>query len=484
MNRSHRAVWAVVLVAAIVGLSPALAADYVGHDASRPCHSAIYDDYTQSGHPYKLNKVEDGQSPSYAHSEVPSPPDGYTWDDITYVIGGFNWKARFLDSEGYIITGDAVQYNLATQGWVGYHSDEAPGTKPYDCGKCHTTGWQTTEENGGQTQDDLPGMAGTFSEPGVRCEGCHGPGGDHVAAPKADNISRDTSKEMCGSCHFRDGGHRIAASSGLIKHHEQYDELINSPHRFMDCGQCHAPHESTVYDLGGVTEGSDCTQCHASQTVQVAAMADHSCESCHMPLASKSAVVSAEFGDTGILGDIQSHTFKLNTDPSAAMFTEDGKFVALDDEGDAVVRVEFACGGCHNGTVAPNQSVDWMYANARIVHEECGPAAKPTCGATAVAEVAGVQPKAFAVSDAWPNPFNPVTHVRYDLPSDGFVRAEVYDVRGALVRTVVDEHQQAGRYLATWLGVADDGTEAASGAYFLRLQAGELTETVRMTLVR
>ena len=459
----------------LVTMSAVSAADYVGHDACKTCHSAVYDKYIESGHPYKLNKVEGGQPPSYPHSEVPTPPEGYTWDDITYVIGGYNWKARFLDTEGYIITGDAVQYNLATQGWSGYHADEAPGTKQYTCGTCHTTAWQTTEDNGGVRQDDLPGMAGTFSEPGVRCEACHGPGGDHVAGPSKDNIVVDTSKELCGSCHFRDSEHRIAAKGGLIRHHEQYDELINSPHRFMDCGQCHDPHLSTVYELGGLTEGANCTQCHSDQTVEVAAMADHSCESCHMPLASKSAIVTSEYGDTGVLGDIQSHTFKLNADPDAAMFTEDGKFLALDDEGDAVVRVEFACAGCHNGAVASNQSVDWMYANAAIVHEG---------GATAVAELAGVQPEAFAVSDAWPNPFNPVTHVRYDLSVDDFVRAQVFDARGAVVRTVVSEHQQAGRYLATWLGQDDDGVEVASGVYFLRVDAGDFSRTVRMTLVR
>lgn len=55
---------------------------------------------------WKLNKVVDGQSPDYPFTEVPEPPEGYTWDDVTYVIGGYNWKARFIDQNGYIITGD------------------------------------------------------------------------------------------------------------------------------------------------------------------------------------------------------------------------------------------------------------------------------------------------------------------------------------------------------------------------------------------
>jgi len=69
----------------------------------------------QTGHPYKLNKVENGQPPEYPFSEVPQPPEGYTWDDVAYVIGGYGWKARFIDHDGFIITGDAdatTQHNL------------------------------------------------------------------------------------------------------------------------------------------------------------------------------------------------------------------------------------------------------------------------------------------------------------------------------------------------------------------------------------
>ena len=455
------------------------AADYVGHDACKTCHSPIYDNYIQSGHPYKLNKVENGEPPSYPFSEVPSPPAGYTWADITYVIGGYGWKARFLDQNGYIITGDAVQYNLATEAWGGYHADEAPGTKPYNCGTCHTTGWQTTDENGGVKQDGLEGMAGTFAAPGITCEQCHGPGSDHIAGPSKDNIGKDTSKELCGTCHFRDSEHRIATSGGLIRHHEQYDELINSPHSFMDCGQCHDPHKSAKYDQGGVTEGADCTTCHPSAEVKVEAMASHSCDTCHMPLAAKSAVVTADFGtedDTGHLGDIHSHTFKLNTDPDAQMFTDDGKFIALDADGDAIVKVEFACGNCHNGTVASAQSVDWMYANAQIVH---------TGGATPVEAIASLaRPAAHELHQNFPNPFNPATHIRYDLPEAGFVRLEIFDVRGAHVQTLVADHHPAGRYLTTWHGLTDEGQQVASGVYFYRLQIGELTVGKQMALVR
>ena len=473
---------AIIVIALIAIAAPVVAQDYVGQEACQACHSGIYGDYIQSGHPYKLNKVVDGQPPEYPFTVAPNPPEGYTWDDITYVIGGYNWKARFIDTEGFIITGDKVQYNFFTQDYGSYHADEAVGTKPYNCGKCHTTGWQSVDDNGGARQDDLPGMAGTFAAPGIQCEACHGPGSDHAAAPSSDNITVDTSKELCGQCHTRDAERRIAASGGFIKHHEQYDEIVNSPHRFMDCGQCHDPHKSVVNNLGGTTEGANCTTCHADAVIRVASMADHSCESCHMPLASKSATPTVEYirntesGDTGILGDIQSHTFKLNTDPDIEMFTEDGSLVRLDDEGDAIVRVEFACAGCHNGTVAPQENVDWMYANAGIVHRG---------GATAVEALASIgTPDEFVLHAAFPNPFNPNTNIRYDLAQTAAVRFEVRDVRGALVAVLVDELQMPGRYLATWDATDVEGRPVASGIYFGQLTTGTESRQVRMTLVR
>jgi hypothetical protein len=134
----------------------------------------------QSGYPGKLNKVENGQPPAYPFTEV---PEGYTWDDITYVIGGYYWKARFISTDGYIITEPegtdpfGTQYNFANPvvgneaHWVPYHQGEM---KAYTCGTCHTTGYSNDPYT---HQDDLPGLIRTWSEPGVQCEACHGPGG-------------------------------------------------------------------------------------------------------------------------------------------------------------------------------------------------------------------------------------------------------------------------------------------------------------------
>jgi len=95
------------------GEGAAVGADYVTSKVCASCHSDISDAVNMSGHAYKLNPVVNGQPPEYPFTEVLNPPEGYTWDDITYVIGGFNWKARFIDKNGYIITG--ADENATTQ---------------------------------------------------------------------------------------------------------------------------------------------------------------------------------------------------------------------------------------------------------------------------------------------------------------------------------------------------------------------------------
>lgn len=123
--------------------------EYVGSQTCGGCHTDIFAKFTQSGHPHITTKVENGRPPTYPHDSttggLPDPPEGYSWEDISFVIGGFGWKARFVDQEGYLITGESAQYNLPNQllgtdaQWVPYHPGEA--ALPHDCGACHTTGY-------------------------------------------------------------------------------------------------------------------------------------------------------------------------------------------------------------------------------------------------------------------------------------------------------------------------------------------------------
>ncbi len=326
-------------------------AQYVGMETCGGCHTDIYDTFILSGHPYKLSKVVDGQPPEYPFTEVPSPPEGYTWDDITYVIGGYNWKARFIDKDGYIITGDenaTTQYNFYNENldmgdnWVGYHAGETE--KPYNCGTCHTTGYKS-EGN----QDGLPGMVGTWAEPGIRCEECHGPGSLHAADPYGAALKIDRDSEACGDCHIRGDVTQVDASKGFIKHHEQYEELFQSKHITLNCVTCHDPHGGVIqYRQAGVkTTRTSCENCHYEQA-QNQAVEIHSglvdCVTCHMPRISKSALGNAEI----FQGDIRTHVMAI--DPyQVGQFTEDGS------KSLSQISLDFACRQCHNEVSGPGQ---------------------------------------------------------------------------------------------------------------------------------
>jgi hypothetical protein len=94
-------------------------------------------------------------------------------------------------------------------------------------------------------------------------------------------------------------------------------------------------------------------------------------------------------------------------------------------------------------------------------------------------------PQAYALGQNVPNPFNPRTTIRYDLPEPARVRLRIFDVAGWLVRTLVDnEAIAAGRKEIVWRGLDDGGRQVAAGVYFYRLDAGEFSETKRMTLVK
>ena len=83
-----------------------------------------------------------------------------------------------------------------------------------------------------------------------------------------------------------------------------------------------------------------------------------------------------------------------------------------------------------------------------------------------------------------PNPFNPRTTIKYDLPESGPVRLSVFDLAGRLIRTLVDDSVTQGRREAVWDGRDSSGREVGSGSYLARLEFGGNVEVIRMGLVR
>ena len=85
---------------------------------------------------------------------------------------------------------------------------------------------------------------------------------------------------------------------------------------------------------------------------------------------------------------------------------------------------------------------------------------------------------------AIPNPFNPMTTIRFDLQVAGQAQLSIYDLAGRLVRVLVEGERPAGSHEAVWDGRDQSGRAMASGSYLARLVAGGKVEAVRMGLVR
>ncbi|MGH1363315.1 MAG: FlgD immunoglobulin-like domain containing protein [Calditrichia bacterium] len=93
-------------------------------------------------------------------------------------------------------------------------------------------------------------------------------------------------------------------------------------------------------------------------------------------------------------------------------------------------------------------------------------------------------PKTFALRQNFPNPFNPTTTIRFDLPKNSTVSLKIYDVQGRLVRKLVNQKMKAGFHETQWDGLNSHGNRVATGVYFYRIRADKFIRTKKMVLVR
>jgi hypothetical protein len=94
------------------------------------------------------------------------------------------------------------------------------------------------------------------------------------------------------------------------------------------------------------------------------------------------------------------------------------------------------------------------------------------------------QTRRFALAQNSPNPFNPQTQIRFELPQQMRASLRVYDLRGRLVKTLFDGPRQAGPQSIVWDGRDARGARVASGVYLYQLKAGDRLEQKKMTLVK
>ncbi|MHB8078654.1 MAG: FlgD immunoglobulin-like domain containing protein [Candidatus Krumholzibacteriia bacterium] len=96
----------------------------------------------------------------------------------------------------------------------------------------------------------------------------------------------------------------------------------------------------------------------------------------------------------------------------------------------------------------------------------------------------GVTPEAVFAARNYPNPFNPSTKIEFTLPRAGQVELKIYNVRGELVKTLLNENRDAGTQSVVWDGRNSTGQSVSSGVYFYSLKAGSYEKMEKMTLVK
>ena len=93
-------------------------------------------------------------------------------------------------------------------------------------------------------------------------------------------------------------------------------------------------------------------------------------------------------------------------------------------------------------------------------------------------------PAFYSLSEAYPNPFNPDTRIKYGLTQDGYVSFMVHDLMGRKVKSLVSLEKDAGYHSIRWDATNDFGESVSAGMYFYTIQAGEFRQTKKMILLK
>ena len=93
-------------------------------------------------------------------------------------------------------------------------------------------------------------------------------------------------------------------------------------------------------------------------------------------------------------------------------------------------------------------------------------------------------PKSIVIKAIYPNPFNPHTTIVFSLPRKTHVHLAIYNVRGALVKTLIDGLESEGENVITWNGLNEYGARVSSGVYFCRLKMSGKAISKKMVLLR
>ena len=95
-----------------------------------------------------------------------------------------------------------------------------------------------------------------------------------------------------------------------------------------------------------------------------------------------------------------------------------------------------------------------------------------------------ILPITYKLYNPYPNPFNPLTTLRYDLPEDALVNITICDMMGRVVKTLINDQQTAGYRSLQWNATNDAGSPVSAGIYLNMIQAGDFRQTKKMVLLK
>ena len=143
-----------------------------------------------------------------------------------------------------------------------------------------------------------------------------------------------------------------------------------------------------------------------------------------------------------------------------------------------------------SSSAEPNQTLQLVIDELKVTGEENNyldaesSNSKFKISSITVVEDDDIIPENFKLCQNYPNPFNPTTRISFSIPESNFVKLEIFNSLGQKVRTLLNGKMNRGQHVVQWDGINDYGNFVPAGTYFYRINAGEFTDTKRLSLIK
>ena len=139
-------------------------------------------------------------------------------------------------------------------------------------------------------------------------------------------------------------------------------------------------------------------------------------------------------------------------------------------------------------------NVDWTSPNFKIYNNQlCPPypeciedyvGVQNTSNCSSVSIIEDVIPLTYSLYNAYPNPFNPITTLGYDLSENVMVNITIYDIVGRQIKALLNSPQTSGYRSIQWNATNDNNQPVSAGLYLYTIQAGDYSQTKKMVLLK